>query len=542
MNKEKTLRILSFALALILCLPLLAQPARAEDPDFLPIFRMEFSVDSEVITTNAFYFEDTNGDGSTYLVSSLEAAVFAEQSDSITIYTQDFTAAATYLGTSGNLAYFHADGLAGMPPCLAGGPVPEQVQLSFQAVNQETQELETVYLPLDLSQGWKEHDGYWTTDAFSLMDFLNLGAFGAPVVDGSGMVVGFMSQLEEVITLLPLEAETFHKSGAVVIPGSTQPSDVPSQPGPDAPSEDSGSGVSPTQMIYIGGGIALVVFVLYLANRKPKSRKNKQDSNSPGNFTGPITASGPVSPNPPVMGTVTLESDNLRTEPVFSGPVQPFPNPIPSEAKWQIRCIGGALEGKTFLLHSALRFGRSGQCEVSFPKGTPGVSAEHCQVSVENGRVVLRDLQSTYGTFLGSGARLEPQVSYTLELGSTFTLAEDGPSFRLEGVGASNQLLTPAVRSVTGGTVYRADMNGRIAFGRDPKSQVPFPQDDKAISTSHCCLYREQDKLFLMDTGSTNGTFFSENQRLKPNVPYRVKKGMSFFLASPKNTYVITED
>ena len=45
-----------------------------------------------------------------------------------------------------------------------------------------------------------------------------------------------------------------------------------------------------------------------------------------------------------------------------------------------------------------------------------------------------------------------------------------------------------------------------------------------------------------MDNGSTNGTFFNENQRLKPNTPYKVRKGVAFFLVSPKNTYIITED
>jgi len=45
-----------------------------------------------------------------------------------------------------------------------------------------------------------------------------------------------------------------------------------------------------------------------------------------------------------------------------------------------------------------------------------------------------------------------------------------------------------------------------------------------------------------MDVGSTNGTFFSEENRLEPNTPYRIRKGMAFFLTNRKNTFVVVEE
>ena len=45
-----------------------------------------------------------------------------------------------------------------------------------------------------------------------------------------------------------------------------------------------------------------------------------------------------------------------------------------------------------------------------------------------------------------------------------------------------------------------------------------------------------------MDLGSTNGTYFAENKRLQPNVPYKVEKGMAFYLTSQNYLFVITED
>ena len=79
-------------------------------------------------------------------------------------------------------------------------------------------------------------------------------------------------------------------------------------------------------------------------------------------------------------------------------------------------------------------------------------------------------------------------------------------------------------------------------FGRAAGNKVQFPGEDKSVSSNHCVLYREGGKLYLMDVGSTNGTFINEKERLQPNVPYRIRKGMVFFLTNRKNTFVIVED
>lgn len=83
--------------------------------------------------------------------------------------------------------------------------------------------------------------------------------------------------------------------------------------------------------------------------------------------------------------------------------------------------------------------------------------------------------------------------------------------------------------------------SGRMEFGRGAACKVCIPDAGKAVSTSHCVLYREGGKLYLMDLGSTNGTFLKEEERLKSNVPYRAHKGMEFFLSSRAHTFVIAE-
>lgn len=96
-----------------------------------------------------------------------------------------------------------------------------------------------------------------------------------------------------------------------------------------------------------------------------------------------------------------------------------------------------------------------------------------------------------------------------------------------------------AIRSAEG-KVYRCDVTGKLSIGRNGHNTVCISEG--SISGSHCVLYYEGGKLYLMDQNSTNGTFFSERERLKPDHGYRVRKGMSFFLCTPANTFTIIED
>lgn len=61
-------------------------------------------------------------------------------------------------------------------------------------------------------------------------------------------------------------------------------------------------------------------------------------------------------------------------------------------------------------------FGRNRQAvQICFPDGTGGISWIHCKISWQDGRLILVDLGSTYGTYLGDGQRLAPNVPYLLQ-------------------------------------------------------------------------------------------------------------------------------
>ena len=79
------------------------------------------------------------------------------------------------------------------------------------------------------------------------------------------------------------------------------------------------------------------------------------------------------------------------------------------------------------LHHQPVQIGRDrAVCRIVFQDGTPGVSSRHCQVYYDEGTgmFVVTDLNSTYGTFLAGGQRLQPNTPTQLPPKSSFYLGE----------------------------------------------------------------------------------------------------------------------
>lgn len=88
----------------------------------------------------------------------------------------------------------------------------------------------------------------------------------------------------------------------------------------------------------------------------------------------------------------------------------------------QVVCIKGTARGKS-ASGEVVYIGRDPQlCQMVFPDGTPGVSRTHCMVHLASGSkyVELKDLNSSYGTFLPDGTRVTPNVAARLKSGDSF--------------------------------------------------------------------------------------------------------------------------
>lgn len=80
-----------------------------------------------------------------------------------------------------------------------------------------------------------------------------------------------------------------------------------------------------------------------------------------------------------------------------------------------------------------------------------------------------------------------------------------------------------------------------LFFGRDPKRcNIIFPLDAEGVSGYHCKVYRENDKIMIMDLGSTYGTFINNGLKIGSNTAVELANGDTFYLGSDKNKFKVT--
>lgn len=81
-------------------------------------------------------------------------------------------------------------------------------------------------------------------------------------------------------------------------------------------------------------------------------------------------------------------------------------------------------------------------------------------------------------------------------------------------------------------------INGNIAIGRDPKQcQIIFPASTPGISSLHCEIRVDRGQIFLIDKGSSFGTYLASGKKLTPDKLYIINPGESFYLANHKNQF-----
>lgn len=92
----------------------------------------------------------------------------------------------------------------------------------------------------------------------------------------------------------------------------------------------------------------------------------------------------------------------------------------------------GQFAGVRFALNTPLQFGRQpGASHILFSPQTPGVSRLHCRVEMAWGTVLVTDLESRYGTFLGE-TRLISGIPVAWEPGQLLALGSERQAFSLK--------------------------------------------------------------------------------------------------------------
>lgn len=94
-----------------------------------------------------------------------------------------------------------------------------------------------------------------------------------------------------------------------------------------------------------------------------------------------------------------------------------------------LECMKGNFAGRRMPIRQELYLGvDASKCSIVYPQGAPGVSRVHLRLWPDNGRLMVMDMGSTYGTWL-DGKKMTPGLVYPLAPGS-FVYLGSGQVFR----------------------------------------------------------------------------------------------------------------
>lgn len=103
----------------------------------------------------------------------------------------------------------------------------------------------------------------------------------------------------------------------------------------------------------------------------------------------------------------------------------------------------------------------------------------------------------------------------------------------------ARRVIVNCVRGALIGRSFELNQKGSLLIGRDASAGAMYPQNTRGISGRHCEVISSGGKIVIVDRGSTYGTYLADGRKLEPNVPYDVKNGTVFYLASRENKFEI---
>lgn len=240
---------------------------------------------------------------------------------------------------------------------------------------------------------------------------------------------------------------------------------------------------------------------------------------APGAEVPTAEVATPVAAAPVAAAPTPLAPAVAAIAPVFVGPAAPaVPAAQPKQAFGRLIVVakdGG--EGPNYPLHERVDIGRS-EGEVRFPDDRY-LSPRHVRISVRDGRVYLRDLQTPNGVYLrlreapvtlaNQGVFLIGQQVLRLEIlqPDGFGPVTEGDTL-LFGTPTSPRYARLCQRTVEGVTLDVFHIRkAETVLGRE-SGDIVFA-DDPFLSRRHATLHYDVEKktVQLRDLGSSNGTF-----------------------------------
>lgn len=164
-------------------------------------------------------------------------------------------------------------------------------------------------------------------------------------------------------------------------------------------------------------GLIAVGIILVIMMKRKKTNKKSGSGSSEDSYS--IDLSG-------------MEEEKRAADKVYENYLNATESYETCGKNYYLEGLNGTFAGSRFPVNGILKIGRDPQtCNVLYPPETKGISRNHCTVEVRDGKIYIRDLESSYGTYFQNGDRLNGQVSYQVQPGTIFYLAETKNMFRV---------------------------------------------------------------------------------------------------------------
>lgn len=180
----------------------------------------------------------------------------------------------------------------------------------------------------------------------------------------------------------------------------------------------SSKGIDPIILIIIIAGAVVLIAVAAVITILVLKRKRDKNGNLVNAPVNPAAQMPPMAP------------------PVSSSPMNYGATTAPTPTKGIIRSQSPQHAGRVFIItDKPTVIGRNTtDCAIAYEMGTPGVSGKHCTISYDGllEQFTLTDIGSTFGTYLGNGTKLTPNVPVKLRSGESFYVGDKANVITLE--------------------------------------------------------------------------------------------------------------
>ncbi len=271
---------------------------------------------------------------------------------------------------------------------------------------------------------------------------INHGNSGGPLVNDNGNVIGvntntfvktdaagneietyysYAIDVEHVVEMLNKNNIDYELAGndadsnADTLSEDNGEDTTPSQEDSTTPTSESSGGAVGVVVIIAVVVIAVLGIIVFVVKSKSKNEA-KEKSGDNGSKVG-------ASP----------ESGNSIGHTVAAVSCQPASAPARTP---MVRSLAAQHNGASFALSSGpITVGRDASaCKIVYQAGTPGISGKHCTIEYRPSQnvFIVTDLNSSYGSFLANGTKMEPNRHYSFNPGDSFFVGDKANELRFE--------------------------------------------------------------------------------------------------------------